>query len=121
LAERFGSRLTVLHTFEVPAYAYAAELYAAADLIGPLREAARLRLEEVTSPACARVKDTKLLVRDGLPAHEILSAVQEVGADLVILGTHGRAGVGRALMGSVAEKVVRLSPVPVLTVHGSSA
>ena len=51
----------------------------------------------------------------------ILEAAQEVSADLVIMGTHGRRGIARVLIGSVAEAVVRASPVPVLTVHAAAA
>jgi nucleotide-binding universal stress UspA family protein len=43
---------------------------------------------------------------------------RNTGADLIIMGTHGRRGIARTLIGSVAEKVVRTAPCPVLTVHG---
>lgn len=48
----------------------------------------------------------------------IISEGQALGADIIILGTHGRSGLNRALVGSVAEHVVRASPIPVLTVRG---
>lgn len=57
------------------------------------------------------------VLRAGSPADEIVSAAEEIGADLVVVGSHGHRGVRRALLGSVAENVVRLSPVPVLTFH----
>jgi nucleotide-binding universal stress UspA family protein len=50
----------------------------------------------------------------GEPAAELLRAVDEVGADLIVMGTHGRSGLGRVLMGSVAESVLRRAPCPVL-------
>jgi nucleotide-binding universal stress UspA family protein len=53
----------------------------------------------------------------GAAWRQILLASEETGADLVVMGTHGRQGLSHALIGSVAEKVVRLSPVPVLTVR----
>jgi nucleotide-binding universal stress UspA family protein len=56
-------------------------------------------------------------VREGEPYREILGYAEKNDVDLVVLGTHGRSGVRRALLGSVAERVVRLSPVPVLTVR----
>ena len=56
-------------------------------------------------------------VVSGYPAEEILAQVQECNADLVVMGTHGRIGLDRILFGSVAEKVVKTSPVPVLTVR----
>jgi universal stress protein A len=55
----------------------------------------------------------------GDPAEVILAIAHEIGADLIIMGTHGRTGVDRLLMGSVAEQVVRKSPCPVLTVRAA--
>ena len=49
----------------------------------------------------------------------ILETAEEVSADVVFMGTHGRRGIARVLIGSVAEAVVRASPVPVLTVHAA--
>jgi nucleotide-binding universal stress UspA family protein len=57
-----------------------------------------------------------ILIRHGLSASEILAAAKSVHADLIVMSTHGRTGLRHALLGSVAEKVVRMSPVPVLTV-----
>lgn len=54
---------------------------------------------------------------EGSPAREITAYASENPADLVVMGTHGRSGVDRLLLGSVAERVVRSSPVPVLTVR----
>jgi nucleotide-binding universal stress UspA family protein len=61
---------------------------------------------------------TQTLVRAGDARDVILQTVEELGADLIVMGTHGRRGISRALLGSVAEMVVRTSPVPVLTVRG---
>ncbi|MEF8843383.1 MAG: universal stress protein [Haloarculaceae archaeon] len=54
---------------------------------------------------------------EGGPAREIVAYADRSGADLVTMGTHGRGGINRILLGSVAERVVRRSPVPVLTVR----
>jgi universal stress protein A len=59
----------------------------------------------------------ELLARKGEAAREILRAIGELGVDSVVMATHGRKGVSRLLLGSVAEKVVRESAVPVLTVR----
>ena len=58
------------------------------------------------------------IVRNGDARDVILQTAEQVGADLIVMGTHGRRGLSRALLGSVAEMVVRTSPVPVLTVRG---
>jgi nucleotide-binding universal stress UspA family protein len=52
----------------------------------------------------------------GAPAQELVAYVRRAGIDLIVMGTHGRTGVSRALLGSVAEAVVRRAPCPVLTV-----
>ncbi len=54
---------------------------------------------------------------EGSPAQEIVEYAEDEGIDLIVMGTHGRSGVDRLLLGSVAERVVRTSPVPVLTVR----
>jgi nucleotide-binding universal stress UspA family protein len=57
------------------------------------------------------------VIREGSPASEIVDYAEEAECDVVVMGTHGRTGVDRLVMGSVAERVVRSSPVPVTTVR----
>jgi universal stress protein A len=57
------------------------------------------------------------VLRDGVPAGEIVEAAAAERADMIVIGTHGRTGLGRFLLGSVAERVVRTAPCPVLTVR----
>jgi nucleotide-binding universal stress UspA family protein len=56
----------------------------------------------------------RAVTREGPPAEEVLAQIKEGPYDLVVMGTHGRGGLGRALLGSVTEKVLRSSPIPVL-------
>ena len=58
------------------------------------------------------------VMRTGVPHEEIVALATDELADLLVIGTHGRGGVSRALIGSVADRVVRLAPCPVLTVRG---
>jgi nucleotide-binding universal stress UspA family protein len=67
-------------------------------------------------PDDPQVQVSHLLLR-GESAAEIVQLAAEVGADLIVMGTHGRSGLGRLLMGSVAEAVMRKAPCPVLTVR----
>lgn len=55
-------------------------------------------------------------ITQGMPARAIIEAANREGVDLIVMGTHGRTGVGRAVLGSVAEQVMRRAPCPVLTV-----
>lgn len=57
------------------------------------------------------------VMRNGKPSNEIVRYAQENDIDLIVMGTHGREGVARVMIGSVAEMVVRRAPCPVLTVH----
>lgn len=63
------------------------------------------------------VIDLEPVVRNGDPQTVITDAVEQVGADLLVIGTHGRTGLKRLLLGSVAEQVIRHAKCPVLTVH----
>jgi nucleotide-binding universal stress UspA family protein len=71
-------------------------------------------------PADERVRYEHRLV-DGAPSQAILELIEEEGVDLVVMGTHGRTGLSRLLMGSVAEAVVRQAKCPVLTLRPSVA
>ena len=78
-------------------------------------EAALEKLAAARRAAGAKIGE--VLLRTGDAREMILHAAESVHADLIIMGTHGRRGLSRALLGSVAEWVVRVSPVPVLTVR----
>jgi nucleotide-binding universal stress UspA family protein len=117
LAKKLGAALTVTHTCEVPAYAYPGLAFVPADVLGPIEEAARETLASALAEAQKQVPSAKGVLRRGVAASETLAVIEETKPDLVVIGTHGRRGVARALLGSVAEKIVRLSRVPVLTVR----
>ncbi len=117
LSKTFGAALTLTHTCEVPTYAYPSMAFFPADLLTPIEDAAREAFAATLAVVQKRVPDAKGLMRRGIAANETLAVVNEVKPDLVVIGTHGRKGVAHALLGSVAEKIVRLSPVPVLTVR----
>ena len=121
LAQKFAASLTLVHSWEAPTYSYGGAYYLPADLITPIEEAARKHLQNAITALGQRVPNAKSVLRLGPAWEEILSAAREAEADLIVLGTHGRRGLDRALLGSVAEKVVRMAEVPVLTVHGPRA
>ena len=82
-----------------------------------LREDAENALELVRTLADQRGVTVETHVLEGPPQREIVRYAEEEGCDLVVMGTHGRGGIDRLLLGSVAEKVVRASNVPVMTVR----
>lgn len=63
------------------------------------------------------VLEVETIVVKGVPFQEIISTVREIGADIIVIGTHGRTGLSHIMMGSVAEKVVQKASCPVLTVR----
>jgi len=113
LARDYGAHLVVMHVADLP-LAVAAEgvLMAPPPMVDLVQ--LRERLEQLP-PRDPQVSMECLLVQ-GDPAEEILRAAEKTEADLIAIGTHGRTGLGRVLMGSVAEQVVRKATCPVLTV-----
>jgi nucleotide-binding universal stress UspA family protein len=87
-------------------------------MIGQIERASSTALEGLAQRAHRPGVEVATALRHGTPWSEINALAKEMNADLVVMGTHGRRGVARALLGSVAEKVVRTAPCPVLTVHG---
>ena len=83
------------------------------------RRSAEKRLAEIAATMEARHLKVRTLVRAGKAGESIADAAHEEGADLVVVGTHGRHGLNRLLLGSVAERVVRLAPCHVLTVKSA--
>jgi len=112
LARDYGARLIVLHVAELPMAVSGVGVLMIPPPIDekPLRD----KLEEF------RAHNPKVPVEhrmvEGDPASEILRVAGETRCDVIIMGTHGRTGLGRLLMGSVAEQVVRRAACPVLTV-----
>ncbi len=84
------------------------------------REEAHKNLNQMAEKNLKDVKHETML-RVGHPAAEIIAAVNETDADLVVMATHGRTGVSHLVLGSVAERVVREAPCPVLIVRAKSA
>lgn len=118
LAGRYGAALSALYSepFLPPPYFTEGELGAISGFLEMQRRAAGQHLEARVQEELGDTPVQPLLV-DQLPVEGILYTASSLDAGLIVLGTHGRSGLNRLLMGSVAEKVVRQSPVPVLTVR----
>lgn len=115
LAGKLGAELTILH---VVATGEPKTIVAPPERIQAMVTEAGLPLRDLAATAAADLgRSVATRVEHGKPASEILRVAQETGCDVVVLATHGRRGLERALFGSVAEKVVRAAPCPVLTVR----
>ncbi len=116
LARDYGARLVLLHV-QPPEVVYS-------DGFILLPESSLVRKELEEQLRGVEVPDPTIrverVVEEGDPAATIVRVAEAAGADLIVLGTHGRTGVGRLLMGSVAEAVLRRAACPVLTVKAPS-
>jgi nucleotide-binding universal stress UspA family protein len=119
LARRFDGEVTVFHAYPLPGYTLPeGTVLPATGMLQELAEQTDALLARWKAEAIAdgspRVATNKAV---GEPAVEIVAAAQEGKFDAIVVGTHGRTGLAHALLGSVAERVVRRAHVPVVTVR----
>ncbi|MGE5048480.1 MAG: universal stress protein [Deltaproteobacteria bacterium] len=115
LSKKLGAELTLLYV--LPTGGPETIISPPERIEGMLTEAS-LPLRDMAATAGAALGRTvESRVEHGQPASEILRVAEETACDLLVLATHGRRGLERALFGSVSEKVVRAARCPVLTVH----
>jgi nucleotide-binding universal stress UspA family protein len=114
LAEQYDATLHVLYVADTTEYS---TVTFEDDVLDPLEEEGENVVEGVVQRADARGVVAKGVVMQGGVFETIQNYVADHGIDAVVMGTHGRRGLGRALLGSVTERVVRTSDVPVLTVR----
>jgi nucleotide-binding universal stress UspA family protein len=119
LARKFESRLAIIHVINEPVDLRGFYVpHISFDKLEEEIEQGALKMMEkfCNANADATVKCESFVV-PGIPYDEIIKKAQELGADLIVVGTHGRTGLDHVLFGSTAEKVVRKSPVPVMTIR----
>jgi len=128
LAKRYDAQLTILSIFEDPVYAAslaASEIPVLPDpsLSKEVRAKIEKQLREIREKDFSDLKNVNILVKESIISipQEIVKTQEEIKADLIIIASHGRSGIGRLLLGSVAENVARLSKVPVMIVPVSEA
>jgi nucleotide-binding universal stress UspA family protein len=120
LAVALKATVHVTHILQLPVYNFPdASFLASPELIARLSTSAQQRLNAVLAKIQDRGVTIESSLREGIPHEEVIATAQAIGADLIVMGTHGRGMIAHALLGSVAERVVRLSPIPVLVVRKS--
>jgi nucleotide-binding universal stress UspA family protein len=112
LAEKVGAKVTLLHVWQLSAYASPSS-----ELAKGIEHDLSRDLEAVAAKKVARGVTIERALRCGVPYVEICEAATDLGADLIAMGTTGKTGLEHFLLGSVAERIVRTSKVPVLTVR----
>jgi nucleotide-binding universal stress UspA family protein len=118
-AAAFQGSLHLLHVIEDPfIYAPVSEGYVPPlTFYEDMETAARAQLERVLTPEERTECHAELVTQKGSPFVEIIRYARSRNIDLIVMGTHGRGAIAHMLMGSVAERVVRKAPCPVLTVR----
>jgi len=121
-AEHFGAGLTLLHIVEPLATAFTDVAYPSAEYLNHLSLAAKERLADFCK--AERLNFPKLrqaIVSVGVPDERITETALQLESDLIILATHGRTGLAHMLLGSLAERVIRQAPCPVLVIQRDGA
>jgi universal stress protein A len=119
-AEKFGSHLYLLHVVQDLTWFIPEAILVAPAAMPPLEEfrtAARTALDRVVKELNLPGIKIEAAVAEGTPFEAIIRFAREQNVDLIVMGTHGHTGLAHMLMGSVAEKVVRKAPCPVLSVR----
>lgn len=119
IAQKFGSSLHLLHVIPNMDYFTPYESFMAADNMVEVQKGIEGEVEKDLQKVAAKITGVAVTnaVRTGVAFIEVIDYVRSEGISLVVMGTHGRGGFEHILMGSVAEKVVRRSPCPVLTIR----
>lgn len=119
LAKNFDAQLLVLHVINEPVdlRGFYVPHISFERLEQEIEEGAEKMMESFCHQHLADFDNYQKLIVSGLPYEQIITQAEENSADLIVLGTHGRTGLDHVLFGSTAEKVVRKSKIPVLTVR----
>lgn len=119
LVKRCDARLNVIHVINEPVdlRGFYVPHISFDKLEEEIEQGARKLMEQFVRANLAEFSNYETHIVPGIAYDEILKKAQEINADLIVLGTHGRSGLDHVLFGSTAEKVVRKSPVPVMTIR----
>lgn len=115
LGQRLGAEIHLVHVYQLPVYALPdGAMMAGPEFTTRVTTEMQRALTDLAEAKASANPETHLV--EGVPYREIVRMSEELGADLIVLGTHGRTGIRHLLLGSVAERVVRSAKVPVITV-----
>ncbi len=118
LAKATGAEIELLHVYSLPVLALPdAAVTVSPTYVAELTNRAQKALDEHQARLTAAGVSSHVKLLEGSPANAIVDHAKSIGAYMIIMGTHGRSGFRRFLLGSVAERVVRMAETPVLTVH----
>ena len=116
VAKTFDAKIVLIHVIDTVSYAVT-ESVQWTEVYARLEATIQPMLDGLIREAEKRGVAAESKLTQGVPYDQIVKTAENVHADLVVMGTHGRTGIPHVLLGSVAERVVRLAPCPVLTVR----
>jgi len=119
LAKKFDARLLLMHVINEPVdlRGFYVPHISFEKLEEEIEEGAKKMMEKFCRTHIRDFDNFETLIVPGIPYDEVIKKAAENSADLIVLGTHGRTGLDHVLFGSTAEKIVRKSPVPVMTIR----
>ena len=117
LAARLDARVCIMYAYMMPVAGWEGAWAYPEDVITQLEADARAKLDSTLSKARETLPSTTATFYDGDPRDGVPQLAAELKADLIVMGTHGRKGVARAILGSVTETVMRHAPCSVLAVR----
>ena len=119
MAKRYKAQFFLLHvvdtTYDISGF-YIPHI-SAEKLMQEMEDAAEKKLTNIRSAISRRIKTCEIVVKSGIPHKEILKFAKDKGVDMIIMGTHGKAGLDHLLFGSTTERVLRQASCPVLTIR----
>lgn len=136
-ASAFKAKLYVLHVLETsgidllnfsdapdvafPSYSISLPIEVKQEIQKSVHDNTRKALDQIRLEATDKIKEVSTHIKEGVTSLEIVKFAEEISADLIVMGTHGRTGFKHLIIGSTAENVVRMSKCPVLTVKPMNA
>jgi universal stress protein A len=120
LAKAFGAKLHLLHCYQINVGAISPYgLVIPESFDRDIRDAATKQLEQWRDKVTAQKIEVESEVSPMFPSEAIASTAERIGADLIVMGTRGLSGIKHVMLGSVAERTVRIAPCPVLTLKAT--
>jgi len=121
LARELEAELILLHIYQLPTFQYPEGMMPnTVEVMQEVEKRSQAALERWRVVAERELgRPVRALIEIGTPGRRVAEMAEKLGADVIVLGTHGRTGIKRLLLGSVAERVMRHAKCPVLTLHSS--
>ena len=118
LARAMDASVELMHVYQLPVFALPdSSITVSPTYIADLTDRAQRALEKHRDALQADGIEASTKLMEGMPAQAIVEHANDIAAEMIVMGTHGHSGFKRFLLGSTAERVVRMATVPVLSVH----